>query len=86
MLNEAGIATEILPVEGRVGGGSVPNHSLPSYAVAFGGDVNALEEKLRQGEIPVIGRIHEGAFLLDVRTLFESDFATIVEALKESLK
>lgn len=86
MVKEAGFAAEILPVEGRVGGGSVPNHSLPSYAVAFGGDVNALEEKLRQGEIPVIGRIHEGAFLLDVRTLFESDFATIVEALKESLK
>jgi len=84
MLAEAGIETDILPTEGRVGGGSVPNHSLPSYAVAFSGDVNALEEKLRLGTIPIIGRIHEGKYLLDVRTLFESDFPVIAEALKET--
>lgn len=85
LLRKAGIETEILPTEGRVGGGSVPNHSLPSWAVAFSGDVNALEEKLRLGIQPVIGRIHEGNYLLDVRTLFEEDFPTIVEALKEAV-
>ena len=85
MLRVAGIEAEILPTEGRVGGGSVPNYVLPSYAVAFCGDVNALEEKLRLGLQPVIGRIHEGKFLLDVRTLFEEDFPTIVEALKEAV-
>ncbi len=84
MLSEAGIETEILPTEGRVGGGSVPNHSLPSYAVAFDRDVNALEEKLRLGTTPIIGRIHEGKFLLDVRTLFETDFPTIVAAITEA--
>ena len=84
MLAEAGVDAEILPTEGRVGGGSVPNHSLPSYAVAFTGDVTALEERLRLGIIPIIGRIHEGKYLLDVRTLFEPDFSTIVEAVKEA--
>ena len=85
MLNAAGIDLEILPTEGRVGGGSVPNHSLPSYAVAFTGDVNTLEEKLRLGLQPIIGRIHEGKYLLDVRTLFEADFPAIVEAVKEAV-
>ena len=84
MLNQAGVPCEILSTEGRVGGGSVPNHSLPSYAVAFGGDVNRLEETLRKGMQPIIGRIHEGKYLLDVRTLFEADFPTIVQALKEA--
>ena len=84
ILAEAGIETEIIPTEGRVGGGSVPNHILPSYAVAFTGDVNTLEEKLRLGIIPILGRIHEGKYLLDVRTLFESDFPAIVAALKEA--
>ena len=84
MLKAAGIPTEILPTEGRVGGGSVPNHSLPSYAVAFDGEVNALEETLRLGLQPIIGRIHEGRYLLDVRTLFEEDFPVIVEAVKEA--
>ena len=85
LLHAAGIEAEIIPTEGRVGGGSVPNHALPSYAVAFCGNVNELEEKLRLGLQPIIGRIHEGKFLLDVRTLFEEDFPTIVEALKEAV-
>ena len=86
LLAEAGIEGEILPATGRVGGGSVPNHTLSSYAVAFSGDVNALEAKLRGGIVPIIGRIHEGKFLLDVRTLFEEDFPTIVQALREAIQ
>jgi len=85
LLTDAGISVEIIPTEGRVGGGSVPNHDLHSYAVAFTGDVNALEESLRLGPVPIIGRIHEGRYLLDVRTLFEEDFATIAEAIKEAV-
>ena len=85
MLTQAGISCEILPTEGRVGGGSVPNHPLPSFAVGFSGDVMALEETLRLGTRPMIGRIHEGKYLLDVRTLLESDFPVIVEALKEAV-
>ena len=84
LLAEAGIAAEIVPTEGRVGGGSVPNQSLPSYAVALDGNVEALEEKLRLGMQPIIGRIHEGRYLLDVRTLFEADFPVIVDALREA--
>ena len=84
LMADAGIPCEILPTEGRVGGGSVPNHSLPSYAVAFDRDVNRLEAALRKGIRPIVGRIHEGYYLLDVRTLFESDFPAIVHALKEA--
>ena len=85
LLTEAGIAADIVPTEGRVGGGSVPNQILPSYAVALDGNVEALEEKLRLGMQPIIGRIHEGRYLLDVRTLFEADFPVILEALKEAV-
>jgi L-seryl-tRNA(Ser) seleniumtransferase len=85
MLRDAGIEGEILPTEGYLGGGSVPNQSLPSWAVAFGGGVNDLEEKLRKGATPIIGRIHEGKYLLDVRTLLDSDFETIVQAVREAL-
>jgi L-seryl-tRNA(Ser) seleniumtransferase len=81
MLRERGIDGEVIPTCGQVGGGSVPTKDLPSFAVALGGNANALEEKLRRNPTPIIGRIHEGKFLLDVRTLFEGDFAVIVEAL-----
>lgn len=86
MLTNAGIATQLIPVEGYVGGGSVPNQSLSSWAVALDGNVASLEETLRKGAHPIIGRIHEGRFLLDVRTLWEADFKTIVRAVQEAIK
>ena len=85
LLNRAGIDAEIVPTEGRVGGGSVPGQALPSYAVGFDRDINALEETLRKGVRPIIGRIHEGRYLLDVRTMQESDFETVVDAVREAL-
>ena len=85
LLRNAGIDTQIIPTEGCVGGGSVPNQDLPSYAVAFDRDVTHLEEALRKGRHPIIGRIHEGMYLLDVRTLFEEDFPIIAEALREAM-
>ena len=85
MLNGSGVNAFVVPVEGRVGGGSVPNHILPSFAVALTGDVNSLEEKLRLGLHPIIGRIHDDAYLLDVRTLWEADFQVIVSSILEAL-
>ena len=85
LLAKAGICAEVVPTEGRVGGGSVPNHVLPSFAVALSGDVNTLEQKLRLGTQPIIGRIHDDRYLMDVRTLWESDFPTIVTAIRGAL-
>ena len=85
MLTQSGVDTSVVPVESRVGGGSLPNHSLPSFAVALAGDVNSLEEKLRLGLHPMIGRIHDDTYLLDVRTLWESDFPVIVASILEAL-
>lgn len=86
MLTDAGVKVQVVAVEGHVGGGSVPNHSLCSWAVAFEGNVTKLEETLRKGAHPIIGRIHEGRFLLDVRTLWENDFETIVFAVREAIE
>lgn len=85
LLQEQGIFSEVVAVEGRVGGGSVPNQVLASYAVALNGEVNELEEKLRLGLKPIVGRIHDDQYLLDVRTLWEEDFPVIAQAIKEAL-
>ena len=85
MLTDSGVNASIVPVESRVGGGSLPNHSLPSFAVALTGDVNSLEEKLRLGLHPIIGRIHNEMYLLDMRTLWETDFPVIVASILEAL-
>ena len=85
MLETAGVSAQVISTDGRVGGGSVPNHSLPSFAVALAGDVIALEEKLRLGQQCIVGRIHNDLYLLDVRTLFEEDFTTITKAVREAM-
>ena len=87
MLQEAGCNAQTVPTEGQVGGGSVPTQMLKSFAVALlpnSGSVDALEEKLRLGQTPIIGRIHHDRYLLDVRTLKDSDFAEIVAAAAEA--
>ena len=85
----AGIAAEVVPTEGQVGGGSVPTQMLSSFAVAVTpvkGSLEELETALRLGSVALIGRIHKDRFLLDVRTLWEKDFEAVVNAVAEALK
>jgi len=89
MMTAAGIAAEVVPTEGQVGGGSVPTQMLPSFAVAVqpaGVNLDTLEANLRLGSPAIIGRINHDRFLLDVRTLWEADFEDIVKAVGEAEK
>ena len=85
----AGIAAEVVPTEGQVGGGSVPTQMLKSFAVAVqpaGVNLDQLETNLRLGSPAIVGRINHDRFLLDVRTLRENDFDDIVKAVAEAEK
>ncbi|MEZ4501461.1 MAG: L-seryl-tRNA(Sec) selenium transferase [Dehalococcoidia bacterium] len=71
----AGARAEVVESRSMVGGGSLPEESLPSYACAVGLDVpdgggaDALAAALRQGDPAVVGRIEAGRVLLDPRTV-----------------
>ena len=89
LMVNAGIAAEVVPTEGQVGGGSVPTQMLKSFAVAIqpsGVNLDQLEINLRLGSPAIVGRINHDRFLLDVRTLREDDFADIVMAVAEAEK
>ena len=89
LMVDAGIAAEVVPTEGQVGGGSVPTQMLKSFAVAVqpkAVNLDQLETNLRLGSPAIVGRINHDRFLLDVRTLRESDFADIVKAVGEAEK
>ena len=88
LLSQHGVDSQIIPQSGPVGGGSVPTQLLPTYALALPNDKltpNALESALRRRERPIIGRIADGRLLLDLRTLFPSDFPYLVETLTSLL-
>ena len=67
---------EVVPVQSQIGSGSLPIDLLPSHALrlvpngsrrATGRAVEALAARLRSLPVPVVGRIANGALLLDLR-------------------
>jgi L-seryl-tRNA(Ser) seleniumtransferase len=68
--------------EARVGGGALPEEPLPSWAVALQPvsiSLVEMEERFRQGRIPVIGRIDQDAFLLDMRTVADAEIVQLAD-------
>ena len=77
-------------VDGRsmIGGGSLPEESLPTRLVALSGDgaqVSELARRLRVGTTPVVGRIERDALLLDPRTVRPDEDRALVAAVKATL-
>jgi L-seryl-tRNA(Ser) seleniumtransferase len=67
-----------------VGGGALPAQSLESRAVVLepqDRSVNDLEEHLRGSSIPVIGRIEEARYLLDMRTVADDEIPPLANIL-----
>ena len=73
---------------GRVGGGALPQVSLPSRALALYAPpltAQQLEARLRQAQPPVIARIEQDTLLLDMRTLLPDDLPALKAALQGAL-
>lgn len=73
----------------KVGGGSLPSHSLPTIVLSIFLPKEKLllfEKKLRESDTPVIGRIHHERFILDLRTVFESELSQLKHSLEDAHK
>jgi L-seryl-tRNA(Ser) seleniumtransferase len=68
----------------KIGGGSMPEINLESYAVIIS-PVNMkpsqFEEKLRKLKIPIIARISDEKIILDMRTVFDDDIDILASEL-----
>jgi L-seryl-tRNA(Ser) seleniumtransferase len=78
--------TRIVPTISRVGGGALPELGLDSWAI----DIEPLkmkltifESRLRHLPIPLIGRIENDRFLLDVRTVQDREIKDLVSLLTD---
>lgn len=70
----------------QVGGGSMPLEKLDTYTVTIKPNklsVSYLERSLRNSKSHIIGRINEDKYILDVRTIEEEEFDSIIKELKE---
>ncbi len=68
---------ELISTRAQVGSGAAPDATLPSLAFALtplkGTSAAQLARALRQLSPPVIGRLHDGGLLLDLRALLDAD-------------
>lgn len=64
---------------GRVGGGALPLHELPSFACAV---EEGLAAPLRAHEPPVVGVVRDGRLLLDCRTLADDELDEVAAAVR----
>lgn len=84
-LRSSRVDTEVVSTIASVGAGAFPTRELPSAGVALGGDATALEQKLREGSPPVIGRIAEGRLVLDLRSVPPAHDAQLTSAILRAL-
>jgi len=86
-LQTAGLEARIVATRASPGGGAFPAAEIPSSAVAVGSeyDATSVEDKLRRGEIPVIGRIMDGVLLLDLRSVMPRDDTALTAAVLKAL-
>ncbi|MEM6110024.1 L-seryl-tRNA(Sec) selenium transferase [Mycobacterium sp. 050272] len=76
------VGASVVAHDGRVGGGGAPGVALPGWAVRLPESAAAA---LRAGEPAVLPRVHDGACLLDLRCIPESDDDRLLTAVRAAL-
>jgi len=75
---------ETIATRSTVGGGSLPEETQPSFAVALPGRPQHLAPRLRRADPPVIGRVVDERLALDLRSILPEDderLAAVLAAL-----
>lgn len=91
MLESAGrirLTVASLDLVSRPGGGSLPLLELPSKGLGIridGLSANAIEKNLRLNSPPIIGRIENDLYTMDMRTLQDDELETIRSAIETLL-
>jgi L-seryl-tRNA(Ser) seleniumtransferase len=75
----------IAPMRSVLGGGAAPGFEIASAGWRLSGHAEDTESRLRGQDLPVIGRIEGGAFLLDFRTVLEGQQGLLVSAVERLL-
>ncbi|HZK37866.1 MAG TPA: L-seryl-tRNA(Sec) selenium transferase [Clostridia bacterium] len=73
----------------EVGGGALPLEELPTYTVTIRPNnisSSQLEDRLRKYSTPIFTRVNDDKVIIDLRTVKEEQYETIVQALTEVTK
>lgn len=88
-IGDARMSVTLIDLSSKPGGGALPLLKLPSKGVGIkvqGISANTIEKQMRSNEIPIIGRIEEDLFIMDLRTILDDELSVIKNALDNMLK
>lgn len=88
-IGDARLKIDLVTYASKVGGGALPLLELPSKCLRIqiqGVSANTLERSMRENEPPIIGRLEDDAFIMDLRTLCEDEIGIIRSAFEYFLK
>ncbi len=77
--------------ESTIGGGSLPGETLPTWLLALDPSASscsadALAQRLREADIPVIARIQDNRVVLDPRTVLPQEEKALLKAVREAME
>jgi L-seryl-tRNA(Ser) seleniumtransferase len=87
-LASAGIESEMVETRSTIGGGSLPEETQPSRAVAIGarhGQANGVAARLRAADPPIVTRVVEDRAALDLRSVAPEDDEMLARAVTAAL-
>jgi len=80
-------AGEVLPGRSTVGGGSLPEETLPTWLLALSTPrPNLLTERLRLAPVPVIARVDDDRVVLDPRTVLPEQEGALLSSVQACLR
>ncbi len=88
-LADSRLKVDLVSRPSKAGGGALPLLELPSRCIRLrveGLPVNALELRLRRNDTPIIGRIENDAFVMDMRTILDDEIPILVSAIASALE
>jgi L-seryl-tRNA(Ser) seleniumtransferase len=74
-------ATAIIDSRCALGGGTTPTETIPSIAIQVEGNPNEQYARFLKNDPPIVGRIVDDRFTLDMRTLLEDDLPHVARAI-----
>jgi L-seryl-tRNA(Ser) seleniumtransferase len=75
------IGGRVVDSQCALGGGTTPTETIPSVAIEVPGKAAQLYERFLHHDPPIVGRIVENRFTIEVRTLLDEDVAAVRSAL-----
>lgn len=87
-IGDSRLKIQLVNITSTAGGGALPLLNLPSKGVGInikGISPNAMERHLRENIPPIIGRIEEDVFIMDLRTIQDDEFVAIKDAFEHIL-